>query len=249
MMSGGRTRTSSTASSRMTWIRRASASSLAISRACSEGSTSASATTLPLDLRDGLLRDDDHVSVRQHRAFGDEGREVVSLPQLRQSLDRRHGEAGPDVLDEDEGRVLLVPQPVQLLEGDEADSLVERAGRVVAGIRPRRAERLHVEVADPPLPAPRLGRVDERPPDALPVLRRPHAQDVELGRRGRVLLERDEAEIRLRDERRQAGRILDVLPGGLLDAEPIRRSRSTASAMRDRSAGSEISTICVTGAQ
>ena len=38
-----------------------------------------------LDLRDGLLRDDDHVAVRELGPLGDERREVVSLAQLRES--------------------------------------------------------------------------------------------------------------------------------------------------------------------
>ena len=117
----------------------------------------------------------------------------------------------------------LVPQPVQLLQRDEADRFVERASRVVAGIRPRRAERLHVEVADPALSAPRLGHPNERPPDSLPVVREPNAHDVELGRGRGVLLEREEAEIRLRNERRKRRGVLDVLPGGLLDPEPLRQ--------------------------
>src|SRR2546430_122375 len=65
-----------------------------------------------------------------------------------------------DVLDEDQRRIVLVPETVQLLERDEAERLVERTGRAVAAARPRRAERLHVEIADAVHPAPRLGRGD-----------------------------------------------------------------------------------------
>src|SRR5437868_5643530 len=98
---------------------------------------------LALDLRDGLLRDDDHVSVLELRALGDQRREVVSLTQLRQALDRSDGESRPDVLDEDQRRVVVTPEAMQLLERDEAGRLVEGAGRVVAAARTRRAERLH----------------------------------------------------------------------------------------------------------
>ena len=112
-------------------------------------------------------------------------------------------------------------RPVQLLERDEADRLVEGAGRVVAGVRARRAERLHLEVADALRPAPSLGLGDERAPDAAPVLLPPDAHDVDLGRARRVLLEAEEAEVRLDGERRERRRVLDVLAGGLLDPEPL----------------------------
>jgi hypothetical protein len=38
-----------------------------------------------------------------------------------------------------------------------------------------------------------------------------------------VLLEREEAEIRLGNERRQRRSVLDVLPRGVLDTEPVRQ--------------------------
>ena len=204
-----------------------------------------------LDLRDGLLRDDDDVSVRELRSLGDERREVVSLAQLRQAFDGRHGEAGPDVLDEDERRVVLVPQAVQLLERDEAHCLVEGAGRVVAaGVRPRRAERLDVEVRDTAHSAPRLGRGDERPPDAFAVLRTPDAHDVDLGRSRRVLLEAEEA------ERPDPPRASGASPRPRCTGAWPPRSRTTragrgARLLRcaTRSAGSWISTTCVTGAR
>ena len=247
MISGGRTRTSSTASSRMTWIRRGSASSPASSRACSDGSTSASATTWPSTFEIGLLRDDDHVPVRQLCPLGDECREVVSLPQLRQSLDRRDRETWPDVLDEDQRRVVVTPEAVQLLERDEADRLVERAGRVVATVRARGAERLHLEVADAARPAPRSAALDERAPDAAAMVLAPNGHDVDLGRSRRVLLKAEEAEIRLYRERRKRRGVLDVWRVASSIPNHSGRSRSTASARRDRSAGSEISTTCVTG--
>ena len=62
---------------------------------------------------------------------------------------------------------------------------------------------------------------DERPPDALPMLLAPHAHDVDLGRPRRVLLEGEEAEVRLHGERRERRRVLDVLASGLLDPEPL----------------------------
>ena len=175
---------------------------------------------LALDLRDGLLRHDDHVPVRQLCPLGDECSKVVSLPQLRQSLDRRDGEPRPDILDEDQRRVVVTPEAVQLLERDEADRLVEGTGRVVATVRARGAERLHLEVADALRPAPPLGLANERAPDAATMLLPPHAHDVDLGRPRRVLLQAEEAEVRLYGERRKRRGVLDVLAGGLLDPEP-----------------------------
>ena len=87
MISGGLTRTSSTASSRMTWIRRGSASSPASSRACSRRLDVGEGDHASLDLRDRLLRDDDDVAVLELDALGDERREIVSLAQLGHSLD------------------------------------------------------------------------------------------------------------------------------------------------------------------
>src|SRR5437763_112173 len=136
-------------------------------------------------------------AVRQLHPLDDETREVVSLLQLRQPLDGGDGEARPDVLDEEQGRVVVTPEAVQLLERDEADRLVERAGRVVAAVRARWPERLHLEIADAPRPAPPLGLDHERPPDAAPVLLAPDTHHVDLGRPRRVLLEAEEAEVRL----------------------------------------------------
>jgi hypothetical protein len=79
-----------------------------------------------LDLRDGLLRDDDDVSIRELRSLGDERREVVSLSQLRQSFHRPHGEAGLNVLDEAGVRVVLVPQAVRSSANPKSHRLVER---------------------------------------------------------------------------------------------------------------------------
>ena len=83
----------------------------------------------PFDLRDRLLRDDDDIAVLEVDALDDRAGEVVSLAQLGQAGDGRDGEAGPDLLDENQRRIALVPQPVQLLESDEADGRVEGAWR------------------------------------------------------------------------------------------------------------------------
>ena len=113
-------------------------------------------------------------------------------------------------------------ETVQLLEGDEPDRLVERAGRVVAaGIRARRAERLRLEVADASGPAPALGLGDERPPDAAAMFLLPDAHHMDLGCPRRVLLEAEETEFRLHRQRRERRRVLDVLASGLLDPEPV----------------------------
>ena len=72
-------------------------------------------------------------------------------------------------------------------------------------------------------PAPPLGLANERPPDAATMLLAPNAHDVDLGRPRRVLLEAEEAEIRLYGERRKRRGVLDVLPRGLLDPEPLRQ--------------------------
>ena len=101
-----------------------------------------------LDLRHRLLRDDDDVTVPQVSSCRDQRREIVPLPQLREPFDRCDGEARRDVLDEDQGGVVLVPELVELLECDEADGRVERACRVVAAAGTRRAERLDMEVAE-----------------------------------------------------------------------------------------------------
>jgi hypothetical protein len=78
-----------------------------------------------------------------------------------------------------------------------------------------------VKVRDTAHSAPRLGRGDERPPDAFAVLRTPDAHDVDLGRSRRVLLEAEEAEVRIHRERRERRRVLDVPARGLLDPEPL----------------------------
>ena len=147
--------------------------------------------------------------------------QVVALAQLRDPLDRADGVAGADVLDEQEGGVVLAPEPVELLERDEPERLVERARRRVAVVRVRRAERLHLEEADPARAAPRLGRGDERPSDALPVMLAADAHDGELGGARGVLLDADEAPVGRRDEGRQAGGLVDVGARGVLDPEPV----------------------------
>ena len=93
----------------------------------------------------------------------------------------------------------------------------------------------------------RSASTHERPPDAAAMLLAPDTHDGDLGRPRRVLLEAEEAEVRLHRERRESRRGLEVL--ARVDSSIPNhsgRSRSTASAMRDRSAGSEISTTCVT---
>ncbi len=118
--------------------------------------------------------------------------------------------------------LLFVPEAVQLLERDEADRLVEGPGVVVAaGVGARRAERLHLEVADALHAAPRLGLGDKRPSDAAAMVLAPYAHDVDLGRVPRVLLDAEEAGVRLHGEGRERRRVLDVLAGGLLDPEPV----------------------------
>src|SRR5262249_35618150 len=104
------------------------------------------------------------------------------------------------VLDEDECRVVLVPQTVQLLESDEAERLVERASSAVLVVRPRGTERLHLEVADAASPAPRLGCRDERAADTAAVQRTPNAQHVELRGPRRVPFDAQEADVRLDGE-------------------------------------------------
>src|SRR5207249_3613693 len=133
-----------------------------------------------------------------------------------------NGERAANLLDEYQRRVVFAPETVQLLEGDEPDRLVERAGRVVAaGVGTRRAEGLHLEVADASRPAPEPGFGHQGAPDAATMRLLPDAHDVELGRLRRVLLEAEEAEIRLHRERRERCRVLDVPAGRLLDPEPV----------------------------
>ena len=57
-------------------------------------------------------------------------------------------------------------------------------------------------------------------PRPAPVLLPPNAHDVHLGGARRVLLEADEAEVRLDRKRGERRGVLDVLPRGLLDPEP-----------------------------
>ena len=77
------------------------------------------------------------------------------------------------------------------------------------------------EVADAVRAAPGFGRLDERPPDAAAMLFPADAHHVELGGPWRVLLQAQEAGIRLHGEGRKRRRVRDVRLRRLLDPEPL----------------------------
>src|SRR5262249_23704139 len=74
-----------------------------------------------LDLRDRLLRDDDHVTVFQIGVLDDCRGQIVALVQLWDPANREDAKALLNALDEDERRILLVPEVWQHLERHEAE--------------------------------------------------------------------------------------------------------------------------------
>ena len=63
--------------------------------------------------------------------------------------------------DHDEARV-LPPQAVQLLQRKEPARLIEATGRLIVGVRPARAQRLHLKQRDAVSPKVSLGSVQQR---------------------------------------------------------------------------------------
>ena len=137
--SGGRERTTSTASRRITSTCRGSPSSPASSIARADGSTSSRSHDAALDLRDGLLRDDDDVAVlepaRPGRGLGEEPAEVVALLELRQPRERDHADLG-SVTSVDAGDPQARVRLVALVDvHDHGGHALERAGaRERAGV-------------------------------------------------------------------------------------------------------------------
>ena len=71
--------------------------------------------------------------------------------------------------------------------------------------------------------APCFRRAEEGEADSAALMLPPDPHDVELDRPRRVLLETEEAHVRLHGERRERSRRLDVRRGRLLDPEPLRK--------------------------